>query len=128
MRSTRRAREAAALQLSLWEGEGEPGEPRRPPASARPGAATEGTAPCVVVERDDFLSRGWPAGTVLHHRPATRADRGTLTVVRDGGRTLVGFFGLDVGRPALFTDRGSTWLGEGAKVVGVVTAVEPPAF
>lgn len=81
-----------------------------------------------MVQGSEFASRGWPAGTVLHHRPATRAGRGELVVVRDGDRVLVGFFGLDVGRPALLTDVGSTWLAEGAKVVGVVTAVEPAAF
>lgn len=80
----------------------------------------------MTVVGDDFASRGWLAGTVLHHEPATRAGRGELAVVRQGERLLVGFFGLDRGRPALFTDRGSTWLADGARVVGLVTAVEAP--
>lgn len=76
------------------------------------------------MEGDEFVSRGWPAGTVLHLEPATRADRGELVVVRQGGRSLAGVFGLDRGRPALFTDHGSTWLAEQSRVVGVVRAVD----
>ncbi|NPC96720.1 hypothetical protein [Nocardioides sp. zg-DK7169] len=80
----------------------------------------------VVVSGPEFASRGWAPGTVLHHEAATRARRGDLVVVRDGEELLVGFWGLEIGRPALFTDAGSTWLGESARVMGVVTSVEAP--
>lgn len=60
----------------------------------------------------------------MHLRPATRAARGDLVVVREAGRTKVGWFGADRGRPALLTDRGSAWLSERARVVATVLAVE----
>lgn len=105
-----------------------------PPSVARaaPGARrrTEQVAPgpqdVHVVTGREFARRGWPAGTRLHLEAATRADRGTLVMVEDGGRVLVGDFGLDRGRPALLTDLGSTWLSARARVVAVVTAVEAP--
>ncbi|WP_166139184.1 hypothetical protein [Nocardioides ochotonae] len=109
-------------QLSLWDG-----EPPRTARGARPGRrAPDAADRTVVVSGGEFASRGWEPGTVLHHRPATRAARGELVVVRDGEELLLGFWGLEIGRPALFTDQGSTWLGESARVVGVVTAVEAP--
>lgn len=79
-----------------------------------------------MVDGREFAGRGWGPGTVLLTRPATRAVRGEMVVVRDGDRVLVGVLGLDVGRRALFTDRGATWLAEGARVTAVVVAAEPP--
>jgi len=108
-------------QLSLWDSEDPPA-----PREARRGRDRHAGARTVVVSGGEFASRGWAPGTVLHHRPATRAARGELAVVRDGEELLLGFWGLEIGRPALFTDKGSTWLGESARVVGVVTTVEAP--
>ena len=76
------------------------------------------------LEGDDFARTGWPAGTLMHLTPAGRASRGDLVVVREAGRTRVGWFGADRGRPALLTDAGATWLSERARVVALVTAVE----
>lgn len=108
-------------QLALWEAEA----PSTSRGSLR-ARADEVDACAVVVSGAEFASRGWGPGTVLYYRPATRAVRGELAVVRDGEELVVGFWGLEIGRPALFTDHGSTWLGESARVVGVVSAVEPP--
>lgn len=116
MRSTR-----DASQLPLWEDA---------PVRARPPRSRADHAPqldgAVVVDGREFASRGWGPGTVLLTQPATQAARGEMVVVRDGDRTLVGVLGLDVGRRALFTDRGATWLAEGARVTAVVVAAEPP--
>ncbi len=71
-----------------------------------------------------FVSQGWAAGTVLHLSETRRAVRGDLVVVEDRGRTGVGFLGTDRGRPALLTDRGTTWLSQSARVLAAVTAVE----
>lgn len=76
------------------------------------------------LEGDDFAASGWPAGSLMHLRPATRAARGELVVIREAGRTKVGWFGADRGRPALLTDRGSVWLSDRARVVATVLAVE----
>ncbi|MQW78021.1 hypothetical protein GHK92_19315 [Nocardioides sp. dk4132] len=107
-------------QLSLWDSGAAPARQARREHAGDVGDRT------VVVTGPEFASRGWGPGTVLHHQPATRAVRGELAVVRDGEDLLVGFWGLEIGRPALFTDAGSTWLGESARVVGVVRAVEAP--
>jgi len=88
--------------------------------------AAPAPGPTWTLRNDDFARRGWRAGTVLHVVRASRGDRGDLVVVRDGDRFLVGFLGLDRGRPALLSDAGSTWLADRARVVGVVTAVEAP--
>lgn len=116
MRSTR-----DASQLPLWEDD---------PVRVLPPERRAGRAPqldgAVVVDGREFASRGWGPGTVLLTQPVRRAARGEMVVVRDGDRVLVGVLGLDVGRRALFTDHGATWLAEGARVTGVVVAAEPP--
>lgn len=121
---------AAVGQGSLWD------DPLGPAMAAAPAArARKPRAEVVrpdeddtvhVITGDDFARRGWLPGTRLHLAPASRAERGTLVVVHDGGKVTVGHFGLDRGRPALLTDRGSTWLSARARVVAVVTAVEAP--
>lgn len=80
----------------------------------------------LTVQGEEFLSRGWAAGTVLHYEPATRAERGSLAVVRLGEREVAGEFGLERGRPVLRTDLGTVWLGPHVRVVGVVRIAEPP--
>lgn len=126
-----------APQLLLWEDEPARPRPARQREGQRSGRPSE-PAGEVVVEGLEFASRGWGPGTVLLVRPATRAARGQMVVVRDGQHheqrdgqrdeqgVRVGVLGLDVGRRALFTDRGATWLAEGARVIGVVVAAEPP--
>ncbi|MFC6152199.1 hypothetical protein [Nocardioides yefusunii] len=79
-----------------------------------------------MLRDDDFAGRGWPAGTVLHVEPASRAGRGDLVLVSEGGVIRVGCFGVDRGRPALLTDHGATWLSERARVVAVATVVQAP--
>lgn len=129
MRSTSRT---SAGQEALWDVPASPGTStrRRPsPAGRLDSTASSGDpapGPTWTVCNGDFARRGWHPGTVLHVEPATRAGRGDLVVVRDGERLLVGFFGLDRGRPALLTDAGSTWLADRSRVVGLVTAVEAP--
>ena len=119
--SNMRSKRGDLDQLSLWEGDVAPGATR-----PRRAVAHRALGPAMVVTGSQFASHGWPDGTVLHHQRASSVSRGDLAVVQDGDEVLVGFWGLDVGRPALFTDHGSIWLGERAVVVGVVTAVEAP--
>jgi len=116
-----RSKSLSVGQEPLWD-EGVVETVRRP----RPARAVMPDERTVTLTDDGFARRGWPSGTVLHWEPAARAGRGDLVVVRDGGRQLVGEFALELGRPALRTDTGSTWLAAGARVVGLVTVVEPP--
>lgn len=99
-------------------------QPRR--RSSGRSAAVELFDPSGVhrLESDEFTASGWPAGSLLHLSPASRAARGELVVIREAGQTKVGWFGADRGRPALLTDRGSVWLSERARVVARVLAVE----
>ncbi|MFC5730584.1 MULTISPECIES: hypothetical protein [Nocardioides] len=94
-------------------------EPVRPPA-----------APDRVrlrLRTDALASRGWPAGTELLVEPAGRRPRrGDVVLTREGGRLKVGVFDLQLGRRVLRSDRGSTWLGASAEVVGVVTVAGAP--
>jgi hypothetical protein len=110
-----------AGQEPLWE-DAPPGG-ARPPGSRRAARAVERV---LVVAGDEFVARGWPAGTRLHYEPARRAVRGDLVVVEEGGRLRAGVFALQLGRPALRTDLGATWLTSGARVVGLVTMAEAP--
>ncbi|GGD31067.1 hypothetical protein [Nocardioides daphniae] len=108
-------------QAPLWEGPAD--EPARPARARRAGSVELRET---VVEGDEFLSRGWASGTVLHYEPSRRADRGALAVVRLGERLVAGEFGLERGRPVLRTDLGALWLGPHTHVVGVVRIAEPP--
>lgn len=99
--------------------------PRARAVAVADGAAGWRRGEATWVLRDDaFAARGWPSGTVLHLAAASRAARGELVVVEDRGRTALGYLGADRGRPALLTDRGTTWLSDSARVVAAVTAVE----
>lgn len=134
-------RPAGDVQASLWDDAAEPDAAtiggvapsvterrvRRPRARGSVSAPVELFDPSGVhrLESDDFAASGWPAGSLLLLRPASRAVRGELVVVREAGRTKVGWFGADRGRPALRTDVGAAWLSDRARVVATVLAVEP---
>jgi hypothetical protein len=76
---------------------------------------------------DALASRGWPAGTELLVEPTgRRPQRGDVILAREGGRLKVGVFDLQLGRRVLRSDRGATWLGASAEVVGVVTVAGAP--
>lgn len=130
MRSTRRA---DAGQGALWDEPDAAAPEGTPPVSARtrrrPRTTTQQPVKQLaelVLRGNEFARVGWPAGTVLHLTPATRASRGDLVVMRAGARTLVGRLALDRGRPALRTAAGSVWLPDGARVIALVTAIEAP--
>lgn len=108
-------------QMSLWD---DPVEDETRPRRA--GTLADAQWQACEVRGDEFLSRGWGAGTILHYAPARRADRGAIAVVSLGDRTLVGEVVVELGRPALRTDQGAVWLGPHTQVVGVVCMVEPP--
>lgn len=107
-------------QAPLWE------EPDEPVRRSRRGRRKAVELLEHVVEGDEFLSRGWASGTVLHYEPVTRVDRGALALVQLGERRVAGEFGLERGRPVLRTDLGTVWLGPHTQVVGVVRIAEPP--
>ncbi len=83
--------------------------------------------PGVVRLGDELaLVRGWPAGTEVNVDPARRPVREDVLVVREQGALTAGVFDRHFGRPVLRNDRGVSWIGLGAEVVGVVTLVSPP--
>jgi len=83
--------------------------------------------PGVVRLGDELaLVRGWPAGTEVNVDPARRPVRGDVLVVREQGALTAGVFDRHFGRPVLRNDRGFSWIGLGAEVVGVVTLVSVP--
>jgi len=93
--------------------------PRRVRAVAdRPGVVRLGDELAVV--------RGWPAGTEVIVDPDRRPERGDVLVVREQDALTAGVFDRQFGRPVLRNDRGFSWIGLGAEVVGVVTLVSQP--
>lgn len=108
-------------QMSLWD---EPADDAARPRRTR--ARVDAQWQAHEVRGEEFLSRGWGAGTLLYYAPASRAERGAIAVVRTGEQALVGEVVAELGRPALRTDHGVVWLGPHTQVVGVVRMVEPP--
>jgi hypothetical protein len=130
----RSKRSVAEGQEALWDApDAEPSAAasmaratRRPRTASAPREGWQPGDATLVLTDDTFARSGWPSGTVLHLVPASRADRGEFVVVREAGRTKVGRFGLDRGRPALLSDTGSSWLSDAARVVAAVSVVEAP--
>lgn len=119
MSNVRSKRSGDVAQGVLW------GEPSDPPT--RPRLRRTVAEPLdFLVLGEGFGSHGWGPGTVAYYASARRAARGEVAVVSEGGRLQVGVFALELGRPALRTDVGTTWLGPRSRVVGVVRMVEPP--
>lgn len=70
-------------------------------------------------------ARGWPAGTEALVDPTRRPARADVVVFRERGLLLAGIFHHQFGRPLVHNDRGVTWVGLGAEVIGVVVLVGP---
>ena len=95
----------------------------RPARRARPEVES---APRYRLRNDALASHGCPSGTEIHVDPQRRPARGDIALVTEGGRLKVGVLEVELGRRVLRTDHGSTWLGAGARYVGVVTLVGAP--
>lgn len=82
--------------------------------------------PLVVTLGDELVrARGWPAGTEVVVDPMRRPARGDVVVARERGLLAAGVVDRQFGRSVIRNDRGVSWIGLGAEVVGVVTVVAP---
>lgn len=125
MRSVRRSVEAQdCLPLDLPTPEPAPPRPAARRAPAPPVADGEDVR--IRLRNDALASYGWPAGTELLVSGERRPRRGEVALVREGGRLKIGVLEVQFGRSMLRTDHGSTLLGSGARMVGVVTVAGPP--
>ncbi|WP_370249684.1 hypothetical protein [Nocardioides sp.] len=98
--------------------------PRRRPASrALPEAERQVRR---RLRSDAFGSRGWPAGTELLIDLDRTPREGELALARDRGRLQIGVLERRLGRWALLSDHGTTWLSNAARYVGTVIEISPP--
>ncbi|WP_154402803.1 hypothetical protein [Nocardioides speluncae] len=99
----------------------EPG-PERPAKQPRPPRAVR--VPVAVRIGDELaVARGWPAGTEVVIDRSRRAVRGDVVLFRERGVLAAATVDRQFGRPVLRNDRGISWIGLGADVVGVVVLV-----
>jgi len=99
----------------------QPGPERPVELPRRPRAAD---APVAVRLGDELaVARGWPAGTEVVIDPSRRPVRGDVVLFRERGVLAAAAVDRQFGRPVLRNDRGVSWIGLGADVVGVVILV-----
>lgn len=96
--------------------------PERPAELPRPPRAV-GVPVAVRLGDELSVARGWPAGTEVVIDRSRRAVRGDVVLFRERGVLAAATVDRQFGRQVLRNDRGVSWIGLGADVVGVVVLV-----
>lgn len=96
--------------------------PERPAGRRRPSRAVRGSG-AVRLGDELSVSRGWQAGTEVVIDRSRRAVRGDVVLFRERGELAAATVDRQFGRMVLRNDRGVSWIGLGADVVGVVVLV-----
>lgn len=116
MRSGRSGVGEEPLPFELQPGPEPPVKQPRPPRAV-------GVPVAVRLGDELSVARGWPAGTEVVIDRSKRAVRGDVVLFRERGVLAAATIDRQFGRPVLRNDRGVSWIGLGADVVGVVVLV-----